>query len=162
VREWKLGIDGERGEHRKDLLHEACGEARLDGCVEIGPFHELGSFRAELFDKGSPGLLLRLCQELCCLADCLHLLRRRPSIGTSGTNARIDLLANTGDPNAIELVEIRLDDAEEPEPIEQRCASILRFVEDARVEGQHREFAADLRDTHIDTVLAAHESAPRG
>jgi hypothetical protein len=46
-------------------------------------------------------------------------------------------------PNAIELVDVGCDDAEESEAIKERAVMVRCLRQDARIEGEKRELAAD-------------------
>ena len=53
------------------------------------------------------------------------------------------LLAQTGNPNLEEFIEIAADDAQETQPFEQRDRGVLGEREHAAVEGEQRKFAID-------------------
>ena len=69
-------------EHRKDLLHEASGEALLYYGFKFAPLNELHALTSKLADQAAPRLLLCFTQEARRLTDCEHLFRRRTAIGS--------------------------------------------------------------------------------
>jgi hypothetical protein len=62
-----------------------------------------------------------------------------------------DLPAQSGDTNHEELVEVRAEDGQESDALEQRRAIVERFVEHARIEREPGQLAVDER-------LRAHRS----
>ena len=63
----------------------------------------------------------------------------RHAVGLARGDPRLRLLAQTGDADLDELGEIRVHDRQEFHAFEQRVAGVLRFLENAAVEGEPRE-----------------------
>ena len=60
-----------------------------------------------------------------------QLLVGGPAVGRRGRLAGLDLLAEPGDPDLEELVEVAREDGQELHPLEQRVALVAGLVEDA-------------------------------
>ena len=69
----------------------------------------------------------------------------RPS-GARVTAAGLDLLAQAGDADLEELVEVAREDRQELDPLEQWVPGVARFVQDPRVELQPRQLAVEVRE----------------
>ena len=107
------GIDGERGQDRVDLVEEALAER----VVVLG---DLGRSR----DLDALGRQLRRTSRK--IAECSamssrtrgraadELFGRRPAIRSVGDRAGLDLLAQAGDADLEELVEVAGEDGQEP------------------------------------------------
>ena len=77
--------------------------------------------------------------------DALQDLGGRHAVGRWPGVARGDLLLEAGDAHLEELVQVAGEDGQEPGPLEQRVALVLRLVEHPRVELQPRQLAVDVR-----------------
>ena len=73
-----------------------------------------------------------------------QLLRRRPAIGRASHGAGLDLLAQTGDTDLEELVEVAGEDGQEPRAIQERIALVARLVEHPGVELDPGQLAVDV------------------
>ncbi len=144
VREGPPGVEGERREHREDLLGKVCVESRLLGGVERSVVDDVDAggveLRAQLAEAGArllhevPGALLDQRQEL---------LRGVP-VRRDLHDAGVDLLAQTGDADHEELAEDGAEDADELHALEQRVVDVARLVHDALEEIEHAELAVDV------------------
>ena len=76
--------------------------------------------------------------------DGRQLLVGGPAVGRAGDLAGLDLLAQAGDPDLEELVEVAREDGQELDPLEQRVALVARLVQDARVELEPRQLAVEV------------------
>ena len=147
-------IDRERRQHREDLVEEALAERVVvlgDGRV----VDQLHAFRGERpadvhEDRRVVGDELEHA-----LARGGELLLGGPAVGRAGDLAGLDLLAQTGDADLEELVEVAGEDGQELDPFEQRVALVARLVEDARVEFEPRQLAIDVRERDLGARRAA-------
>ena len=138
-------IDRERGEDREDLLEEPFAE-RLVVLRDRGVVHDLdallGERRADV--ERDPRVVARQLEHP--LADRGELVFGRPAVRRQRGLARLDLLAQAGDADLEELVEVAREDRQELDPLEQRVALVARLVQDPRVELQPRQLAIDVRE----------------
>ncbi len=63
-----------------------------------------------------------------------ELLGRGVAVGRPGDGTRLDLLAQAGDADLEELVEVAGEDGRELDPLEERVPGVPGLVEHARVE----------------------------
>jgi hypothetical protein len=136
VRERPSRSDGERCEHREDLLPEALGDdlALLRAAFLAGDDPD-----ALLLERGANRALehLALALELLAraLGDAIDRLRGRQAVGPARVHARVDLVVQTGDADHEELVKVAREDRQEPEALQQRHAvAVLRELQHAVVE----------------------------
>ena len=78
------------------------------------------------------------------LARGRELLVGGPAVGRAGDLAGLDLLAQAGDADLEELVEVAREDGQELDPLEQRVALVARLVEHAGVELEPRQLAVEV------------------
>ena len=120
VRERVAGIDGERREHRKDL--------RLEVLVDLAPFtrceiadgDQSNAVRCQLIEQLDQTLALQ-CRESRDLGidRVERRLRREPVRGFDG-HSRGYLPPQSGNANHVELVEVRAEDRQELDSLQQR------------------------------------------
>ena len=133
IREWVPGIHGQWREHREDLVEEALAECLvvLGDRRVVEQLDPLGGERAP--DRDVDRRVVR--DELeDARAGGRELLLGGAPIGRAGDLAGLDLLAQAGDADLEELVEVVGEDGQELHPLEQRVALVTRLVQDARVE----------------------------
>ena len=160
VRERVPGVDGERRERREHIDGEVGarrggllrGEARAGATMKSPARRELGH---ELL---APGPVPLLDERMRARRHRRELLGREEPVGRGLGDAARDLLLQPGDPDHEELVEVRADDAEELEALEERQRAIARLLEDALVELEPRELAVDEETRVVET----HGRPPRG
>ena len=87
------------------------------------------------------------------LAGVRQLLAGRPPVGRPGDGSRLDLLAQAGDADLEELVEVAGEDRQELDPLEERIAGIARLVEDPRVELEPGQLAIEVREARAASRL---------
>ena len=136
-------IDGERGQHRENLLAEMLVEP---GAVGVGDLVGLDHRDAGLAQLGAhrrPHRLLVGDQQLGHLVDLGDLLRRGQAVGGMGRNALLDHALEARDADHEELVEVGSGDRQKAQALEQRMAAVARLREDAAVEGEPGELAVD-------------------
>ena len=75
-----------------------------------------------------------------------ELLLGGPAVGRAGGLAGLDLLAQPGDADLEELVEVVREDGQELDPLEQRIALVAGLEQDAGVELEPRQLAVEVRE----------------
>ena len=144
VRERVSRIDGERRQHREDLVEEALAERLvvLGDRRVVEQFDPLGGQRPpdRDVDRRVVGDELEDAR-----AGGRELLLGGPPVGRAGDLAGLDLLAQAGDADLEELVEVAGEDGQELHPLEQRIALVARLVQDAGVELEPRQLAVEVR-----------------
>ena len=129
----------------KTRLVERSLERALRLVVELGDAHQADAFafeRRQQLVVEQPHLLRQRRAQA--LGDRREVLGRRPAVLRTAHDLRLDLLLDRGDANHEELVEIRSVDRDELQPLEQRIARVERLLEDAIVELEPRQLAADI------------------
>ncbi len=137
------GIDRERRQDREDLVEEALAE-RLVVLRDRGVVEELDAFGGERppdvdVDRGVVGDELEDAR-----AGGRELLLGRAAVGRTGDAAGLDLLAQAGDADLEELVEVAREDRQELDPLEQRIALVARLVQDPGVELEPGQLAVEV------------------
>jgi len=79
------------------------------------------------------------------LGDGVELLAGSQAIGRNLLYAGGDLPPDSGDPDHIELVEIRAENREKLDALEQRISGVERLVENPGVEREPAQFAIDVK-----------------
>ena len=95
------------------------------------------------------------------LARGRELLVGGQAVGRAGDLARLDLLAQAGDADLEELVEVAREDGQELDPLEQRVALVARLVQDAGVELEPRQLAVEVGERDLGARRAARARARR-
>ena len=148
VRERVARIDRERRQDREDLVEEALAERLVvlrDRRV-VDELDALGGERPADRDEDRRVVGDELEDAL---AGGGELLVGGPAVGRAGDLAGLDLLAQAGDPDLEELVEVAGEDGQELDPLEQRVALVARLVEDAGVELEPRQLAVEVREGRL-------------
>ena len=148
VRERMARIDRERREDREDLVEEALAE-RVVVLGDRGVVDQLDALRGERpadvdEDRRVVGDELEHA-----LARGGELFVGGPAVGRAGDLAGLDLLAQAGDADLEELVEVAGEDGQELDPLEQRVALVARLVEHAGVELEPGQLAVDVRERDL-------------
>ncbi len=139
VRERVTRVDGDRREDREDLALEPGVERPQLGLVELLRFHEQNPVVGELRNDVLEALRLRLDELMHALGDGAQRLGRGHPVGPELADLAGELLLEPGDAHHEELVEVRSDDGEELEALEQRNRLVFGLGEDAPVELEPRE-----------------------
>jgi hypothetical protein len=145
VRERVTGVDRERREHGEDLVEEPLPQRLVvlgDGVV-IDDRHALGGQGLAQIEEDRGVLGDELEHALARLRD---LLGGRPSVRRAGDGTRLDLLAQPGDPDLEELIEVAGEDGRELDSLEQRVACVTRLVQHPRIELEPRQLAVQVRE----------------
>ncbi|CAM5702535.1 hypothetical protein MAUB1S_04071 [Mycolicibacterium aubagnense] len=114
-------VDGQRCQHREHLIVEICGQLGLLALVELAPVHDgdalLGQRRTDRFTehRGLPGRDL-----LGAFADPTQLLARGQPVRRPDRQAGLVTALQPGDPNHVELIEIRREDRQKLGLLQQR------------------------------------------
>ena len=133
-------VDRQRRQDRQDVGPEVLSRGRLLSLVEVGPSEDAdprgGQLREEVADEAG-GLLL------------LHGLHRRPDLPERlggqpvvlGALQAVDcpLLPEARHADHEELVEVRLADGQELQPLEERPPGVPGLLDDPLVEGEPRQ-----------------------
>ena len=161
-------IDRQRRQHGEDAGSEQPLHVALLGVAEILEAHPLdtpgGEPGEDLFDE-NPVLL---GHELVGPAvDGGELLGRGHTVRTEilRRHAGVDLLLQPGYPDLEELIEVRAEDRDELEPLEQPVGRVRRLLEHSGVEFQPRQLAVEVMVRRIgrrDAVRHAVSSGPWG
>ncbi len=155
------GIDGERGEDREDLVEEPLPETgvMLRHVVVVEDRDAFGEERGA--DVGPDGRVFR--HEL---EDAFprggELLGGGPAIGRHRRRPRLDLLAQAGDPDLEELVEVRGEDGQELGSLEEWIAIVAGLVEDPRVELEPGQLAVQIRERRGPPAPSSGDAAAGG
>ena len=75
-----------------------------------------------------------------------ELFSRRPTVRRARHGASLHLLAQAGDADLEELVEVAGEDRRELHPLEQRVPGVFGFEQDARVELEPGQLAVEVRE----------------
>ena len=144
MRERVAGIDGERRHHGQEPALEVVQEIagllgrlmpRTDQADPMG-----FEARDERFDE-EPVLLLDEIVDPG--GDGQHGLARREPVGSDRAVARGDLALEPGDPDHVVLVQIRAEDAEELDALEERHRLVLGLLEHPAIELEPGQLAVD-------------------
>ena len=154
VREWMAWVHRERREDRKDLVEEALAKCRmvfrdrrivdeLDALGGEGP-PDVHEHRRMLGDESEDAL-----------AGCGELLVGCAAVGRARDLAGLDLLAQAGDPDLEELIEIAGEDGQELDPLQEGIPGVARLVQDTVVEVQPGQLPVQVRERHLRARLAS-------
>ena len=89
-----------------------------------------------------------------------ELLGRRQAVGGRLGDAGLDLLLEAGDAHHEELVQVRAQDGEELDALEQRVARVARLLEHAGLELEQAELAVDVEAGVFQFLLAVDAAQP--
>ena len=142
-RERMRRIDRQRRQDRKDPFHEAGLEPGAILVVERVDAEHVDADRAQAGAELLPDALLVGEQGAGALRHRGELLRRRAAVGRALGERLAHLADQAGDPHRIELVEIAGADGQEADPLEQRIALVVGFLDHALVEIEPGELAVD-------------------
>ena len=154
VRERMARIDRERRQDREDLVEEALAE-RVVVLGDRGVVDELDPLGGERPADRDVDRRVVGDEVEDALAGGGQLLVGGPAVGRAGDLAGLDLLAQAGDPDLEELVEVAGEDRQELDPLEQRVALVARLVQDPRVELEPRQLAVQVRERRLRAGRAA-------
>ena len=136
-------IHRQRGQHRKDVGHEAPFEPGAVAGFEIGRLDHRDAGLGELAAQRQPGHLLGFHQGPGALVDRLELLRRGEAVLAQRLDAGEVLAFEPGHPDHVEFVEVARRDRQEAQPLQQRMARIVGLGQHPLVEGEPRQLAVD-------------------
>jgi hypothetical protein len=149
AREGVRGVEADRGQDRHHLAQEVGLDPVRLGGSEVGPAQEADALGRE------PRQDLRVEQLVLLGHQLVRLLRHLPedelrvhAVGADDGSAGFDLGLQAGDADLEELVEVGGDDAQEPQPLEERRGAVLRLRQHAPVERELADLAVEeqLRD----------------
>ena len=137
-------IDGERRQRRKDVLREVRARCRALLCIERVGRDEVQPVPLQARkDVARPDPALLLHHGVDVRADRRELLVGQEAVGSGLADAAELLLLEAGDAHHEEFIEIRRDDRQELEPLEDRQRCIRRLFQDPRIELKPRELAVE-------------------
>ena len=145
LREGMAGVDGQRGEDGEDLVAEKLARPfrirlaqrrDIEQVDVIAPRAAGGSRRSRASKHPRPGRARLLGWPRKRLAGV------RPS-GPVLDGAAVDLLLDAGHADLEKLVEVRGEDGEELDPLQQRLGGVLRLLQHAPVELEPAQLAID-------------------
>ena len=138
--------DGERGQHREDLL----GEEAVDALQLARPSSRCSPppgcppRRAPDAARAPTGGCGGAPSSRTLVGDQLDRLGRREAVVAARVDAGVDLVVQAGDAHHVELVEVGGVDREELDPLQQRDALVLGQLEHALVELQPGQLAVEV------------------
>ena len=154
------GIDGQRREHRVDLVEEPLTQrfVVLRDRRVIDDLDALGEERAPDVDVERAEVGDEFQDSRARSSD---LFGCRSAIRRQRRGSGVHLLAQAGDPDLEELVEHPREDRHELDPLDQRIPRVAGLEQDARAVLQPRELAVDVRRP-IDGLPGRPRSRSRG
>ena len=156
LRERMTRVDRERREHRENFLLEKTSRPGRALRVQLRDFVDADAvLREQRHQFVTPERVLSRDHLVRGSLDRVEGVGRRQSIRSDVTRFALDLLLDAGDADLEKLIEIRADDGEELDPLDQRLRRVLRFLEDAAVELEPAQLA-------IDEILRAPRSGTAG
>ena len=156
-------VEPDRRQQRPDLVAEVRGDPRALRGVELAAAqepHVVLRERGQHVGVQAPVLVVDDAVRFRRDRDVLRAQlghRRHPGRRPLGAQ-RLD---QAGHADLEELVEVRRDDGEEAQPLEERHRRVLREREDAAVEGDLRQLAVDRRGV-VNDVFGGHGERPVG
>jgi len=155
VREWVSRVEGQGGQGGQDLALEVPAQELDLLALELGVVedpHLLSAQRGQELLVPAPARLVEHRLQL--LAETRQLLRRRHAVGRRLEGACLELVAQAGDPDHEELVQVAGEDRQELDPLDRLLVRVQRLLEHAPVELEPAQLA-------IDVVLATSQVARR-
>ena len=159
VRERVPRVDGERRQHGIHLRIEVRVDPQTLLVIELVDCDESHTNAPQQREQHLvQQLSLPSDQRAHPLVDQFELFGRRESVSRGLEHAGRELPPQASDADHVELVEIRREDREELEPLEQRRALVLRLVKHSRIELEPAELAIQergvLRDEGVHSRLS--------
>ena len=124
VRERVAGVHGERREDREDLVVEPAAEG-LVVLRDLVVVEDLDALGGQLLADLGPDRRVLVDQLADALADRVELLAGRQAVAARVEAGRLVLAPQAGDADLEELVEVRGEDGQELDALEQRVAGVL-------------------------------------
>src|SRR5436190_13698130 len=135
MREGMTGIHSQWREHWKNFLQKITVRPRCTFRRQFRDFAHKNPILRQLRQQFIvPERILRRHEFAHCFLDSIKHLRGAQSIGTDAARFALDLLFDPGDANLEELVQIRTNDREKLNALDERLPLILRFFKNAAVE----------------------------
>src|SRR5262249_23641150 len=133
------GIDGDRRQHREDVIEEMLLEPSTLVVGELIRVKDMVSGSGESRRELYPVLLLLGGQFGDCAMDPIELLRGREAIPAWRVDTGTDLTAQPRHAHHVKLVEVRGRDGEETQPLEERMALVLGLFKHSLIEMKPRQ-----------------------
>ena len=147
VREGVAGVDGQRRQHRENLALEDQAQVPFIGVGEVLEAAEDDALalqrRQHAFVEAAVGLGGHAPDGL---FDAFELLLDRHVVGAGAVgDAGLHLLLQAADADHEKLIQVRLENGEEFEALQQRYARVLRLLQDAAVKFEPAQLAVDVQ-----------------
>src|SRR5690606_30683507 len=137
VRERVAGVRGQRRQHGRELHGVIVLEVVAVVLVQIVPAQQLDAFLPQVRNQLVPQQIVGVGENLANpQTDRLELSSGGDPVEGELSAAQGDLLVKAGDPGAEELVEVRPQDGDEADALEQRNGRIFSQREHPLLEGQ--------------------------
>jgi hypothetical protein len=143
-RERMRRVDGQRRQHRKDVVQEMGFQMLQVARRQLAALEDRDALGLHLFPQAVEGGLLRLHQAARVGVDKLQLLGRAAAILGQGGVAVPDQRAQAGDADGVELVKVGGRNRQEAQPFQKRHGGVRRLFQDAPVEGQPGKLAVEI------------------
>ena len=144
ARERVRGVQPDGREERHHLAEEIVADPLLLRRRPLGAAQEPDAF---LRERGKDLLVqepvLALDDALRARGDLAEHLERLHAVGARGRGAELDLLLHARDADLEELVQVRRDDAQELQPLEERHRLVLGLREHASIEFERLQLAVE-------------------
>src|SRR5216117_174671 len=144
MREWMTGIHCQWREHWKNFLQKITVRPRRAFCRQFRDFAHVNPVLRQLRQQFVfPKRILRRNQFTYRFLDAIEYFRGAQPVRANIARLALNLLFDSGDANLEELVQIRTDDGEKLDPLDERLSLILRFFENAAVKLEPAQLAVD-------------------
>src|SRR6266536_962739 len=144
MRERMTGIHSQWREHWKNFLQKITVRPRRAFCRQLRDFAHVNPVLRQLRQQFIfPKRILRRNQVTHRFLDAIEYFRGAQPVRANVARLALNLLFDSGDANLEELVQIRTDDGEKLNPLDERLPLILRFFENAAVELEPAQLAID-------------------
>src|SRR6476661_5101861 len=129
MREWMTGIHGQRRQHWKNFLLKIAIGPGSPLRRQLSDFPHVNSILGELRQQFVfPKRILRSHKLAHRLLDAVEQLRGTQPVRTNVACLAFNLLFDSGYPNLEKLIQIRAENREELNPLDERLRGILRFL----------------------------------
>ena len=146
-------VEGQRRQHREDVVLEILREPRVDRRRVLGGLEEVDAFgRQQRPQRLAPARRLIVDLRQRAAADRRQLLIGGLAVDRHLFDAGAELLQDGRDAHHEELVEIGAGDGEELDALEQRMRGVLRLRQHALVERQPAQLSIDIQRRAAEVV----------
>src|SRR5206468_5587100 len=144
MRERMTGIHSQWREHWKNFLQKITVRPRRAFCRQLRDFAHVNPVLRQLRQQFIfPKRILRRNQVTHRFLDAIEYFRGAQPVRPNVARLALNLLFDSGDANLEELVQIRTDDGEKLNQLDERLPLILLFFQNAAVELEPAQLAVD-------------------